>query len=125
MRLALTLAAVATATSLASAAVAHPKLVASNPTAGATVARPARVQLRFDEKLVSRFSRADIVMTAMPGMTDHPPMKVAGTATVAPDGRTLVVTPAKPLAAGSYRVDWRVVAADTHPVTGKLAFSVR
>lgn len=110
---------------VASPANAHPKLLAANPAAGATVAKPARVQMRFSEKLVANFSGADLVMVGMPGMKDHPPMKVASNAAVAPDGRTLVITPGKPLGAGTYRVDWHVVSADTHRITGTLAFAVK
>lgn len=109
----------------ASPARAHPKLVAASPAAGATVSPPARLQMRFSEKLMPDFSGADLVMVGMPGMTDHPPMKVANRASFARDGRTMVLTPAKPLVTGSYRVEWRVVAADTHPIKGTLAFAVK
>ena len=109
---------------VASAAHAHPKLLAASPPANATVARPARVELRFSERLMSKLSDADLMMTGMAGMK-HAPVKVASTATVAPDGRTLVVTPRSPLGAGTYSVAWRVVAADTHRITGTHAFTVR
>lgn len=107
-------------------AQAHPKLLSSTPAANATVAKPGAIQLVFNEKLVAQFSGADIVMTGMPGMKDHPPMKINGvTSKVSADGKTLVATPAKPLAAGTYKVDWHVVTADTHRVTGSIAFTVR
>lgn len=109
----------------AAPASAHPKLVAASPAPNAAVVAPARVTLRFSERLVPRFSGADVVMTGMPGMKDHPPMKVAAAATVAADGRTLIVTPAKPLARGTYRIDWHVVVADTHRVTGSVGFGVK
>jgi hypothetical protein len=106
---------------VASAAHAHPKLLGATPAPNATVAKPARVELRFSERLMPKFSGADLVMT---GMT-HPPMKVASAATVAADGRTLVITPKSPLGAGSYSVAWRVVSADTHRITGTHAFAVK
>lgn len=109
----------------ASPATAHPKLLVATPAAGATVAKPARVQMRFSEKLVPNFSGADLVMVGMPGMKDHPPVKVTSLAAVASDGRTLVLTPTRPLGAGTYRVDWHVVSADTHRITGTLAFAVK
>ena len=108
----------------AGTAHAHPKLVSATPAPNATVAKPARVELRFSERLMPNFSGADVVMTGMKGMA-HPPMKVPATAAVAPDGRTLVVTPQAPLTAGTYNVAWRVVSADTHRITGTHAFAVR
>lgn len=103
---------------------AHPKLVSVAPAPNATVANPARVTLRFSEKLISKFSGADLVMTGMNGMR-HAPMKVASAATVAPDGRTLVIAPKSPLGAGTYSVVWHVVSADTHRITGNYAFAVK
>ena len=108
----------------ASAAHAHPKLVAATPAPNATVAKPGRVELRFSERLMPRFSGADLMMTGMKGMA-HPPMKVPATAAVAVDGRTLVVTPKSPLGSGTYNVAWRVVSADTHRITGRHAFAVK
>ena len=107
-----------------SAAHAHPKLVSATPAPNATVAKPARVELRFSERLMPKFSGADLVMTGMKGMA-HPPMKVAATATVAADGHTLVVTPKSSLGAGTDSVAWRVVSADTHRITGTHTFAVK
>jgi len=109
---------------LASGAYAHPRLVSATPTPNATVARPGRVELHFSEKLMAKFSGADLMMTAHGG-TVHPPVKVAGTAMVGTDGRTLVVTPKSPLTAGRYSVAWHVVSVDTHRVAGNYAFAVR
>ena len=108
----------------AGAARAHPKLFLATPAPNATVAKPARVELRFSERLMPKFSGADLVMTGIKGMA-HPPMKVAAMATVAADGRTLVVTPKSPLGSGTYNVAWRVVSADTHRITGVHAFAVK
>ena len=109
---------------VASAAHAHPKLVSATPAPNATVAKPARVDLRFSERLMPKFSGADLMMTGMKGMA-HPPMKVAATAAIAADGYKLVVTPRSPLGAGTYSVAWRVVSADTHRITGTHAFAVK
>lgn len=106
---------------LASAAYAHPKLVSATPAANATVAKPAKVQLHFSEKLMPKFSGADLTM-AMKGMA---PMKMTSMAALAPDGRTLVLTPKSPLPAGSYNVAWHVVSVDTHRVAGTYAFAVK
>lgn len=110
--------------SLASAAQGHPKLVSASPAPNAIVAKPARVALHFSEKLIPSFSGADLVMTGHGGTT-HAPMKVAATAGVANDGRTLVLTPKAPLSPGRYGVAWHVVSADTHRVAGNFAFAVK
>lgn len=107
------------------AALAHLKVVASTPAAAATVAAPRAIKLNFNEKMLPQMTGLQLTMTSMPGMPDQP-MKIAGFKTsVGPDGKTLVATMQKPLATGSYRVDWHAVAADTHRVTGTFAFKVR
>jgi len=106
-------------------AFAHPKLVSATPAPNATTAATARLQLVFSERLVAQFSGADVVMTEMPGMKMHGPMKMPVKASLAEDGKTLVLTLAKPLPKGSYRVDWRVVSADTHRVQGNYSFKVQ
>ena len=116
----------AAALAVATPALAHPKLVASNPAANAIVAKPSSLQLRFSEKLVGQFSSVDLVMTGMPGMANHGPMKINGVATsVGADGKTLVVKLKQPLAAGSYKLDWHAVSADTHRVNGSYSFRVK
>lgn len=107
---------------VAGTANAHPKLVSASPAANATVAKPARLQLHFSEKLVPAFSKADLIMAAMPGM---PEMKIASTAALASDGKTLVVTPKAPLHPGRYNVAWHVASTDTHKVAGTYAFAVK
>lgn len=115
----------AAATALvASPALAHPKLVSATPGPNATVSPPAKVQLNFSERLLPKFSGADVTMTGMPGMASHPPMKVTATVKIAADGKTMVVAFAKPLAKGTYRLDWHVVSSDTHRVKGGYAFKV-
>lgn len=109
---------------VAGAANAHPKLVSATPAANATVASQTRIELRFSEKLMPKFSGADLMMTGMNGM-EHAPMKVASAATVTADGYTMVIAPKSPLAAGTYSVTWYVVSSDTHRITGNHAFTVK
>ena len=109
----------------APAVQAHPKFSGGSPAANATVASPKHITLRFTEKLVSKFSKADLVMTDMPGMKMNAPMKMAATSMVMGDGKTLMVMPTKPLPAGTYKLSYRVVASDTHPVTGGYTFKVK
>ena len=107
------------------AAIAHPKLISATPAVDATVAAPTRIALRFSERLIPKLSGASVVMTGMAGMT-HAPMAIPGTkSAVGPDGNSIMVTTAKPLPAGTYRVDWHVVSGDTHRITGTYAFTVK
>ena len=108
-----------------SVAFAHPQLLSSTPADKAEGPAPAKIELHFSETLLPEFSAANIVMTAMPGMDMHSPMKVAFTVTGGGDGKTMVITPKQPLPAGTYRVDWRAVSSDTHRVTGNFSFEVK
>lgn len=112
--------------SLAAPAFAHPKLVSSTPAASTTVNAPGRISLTFSERLMPRLSGLEVSMSGMPGMTNHAPMKISNVTTaVAEDGKTLVATFARPLGAGTYKIDWHVVSADTHRIAGSFAFTVR
>lgn len=118
-------AALAASVFTATAVQAHPRLTSSTPAADSVVAAPTRIQLVFSEALVAQFSGVDLTMTEMPGMKMGP-MKMNGVrAAVAPDGKTLVASFAKPLSAGTYRLDYHVVSADTHRVQGGYTFKVR
>lgn len=112
----------AAALAIAGTVNAHPKLVSASPAPNATVSQPARLELHFSEKLMPAFSKADLMMAATKG---RQPAKFASTAMVAPDGRTLVVTPKGQLRPGRYNIAWRVVSMDTHRVAGSYAFAVK
>ncbi len=115
----------ATAFFLAAPAQAQPDLLTSTPGANATVKSVSKVQLSFSETLVAKLSTAELVMTGMPGMEDHAPMPVRGQVAIGADGKSLVMTFARPLVPGSYALRYRVAAADAQPVTGSLEFKVR
>lgn len=122
----LKIAAISTAMLVAAAAQAHPKLVSSSPAAGATVATPAKIQLQFSEKLVPAFTGVDLIMTGMPGMPGHGPMKMKGlTTAVGADGKSLIVTPKPPLPTGDYKLNWHAVAGDGHRIEGSYVFKVK
>ncbi|MDF3834159.1 copper homeostasis periplasmic binding protein CopC [Cupriavidus basilensis] len=108
-----------------SPAFAHPKLESSSPADKAEVSSPQKIELKFSENLVTQFSGANLVMTGMPGMANHASMKVAAKVSGSDDPKTMVITPAQTLAPGSYRVDWRAVSSDTHPINGNIAFTVK
>lgn len=111
---------------LPSVAMAHPKLLSSTPAANATVAKPTKLTLTFSEKLLAPLSGVELTMTGMPGMASHAPMPIKGFKTaVEGDGKTLAVTLPRALPAGSYDLNWHIVGADQHKITGKYSFSVK
>lgn len=118
------LVAIAAALLLPSVAQAHPKLLSAMPAAGATVAAPARVALKFSEPLIAQLSGGELMMTGRAGPRSATPGGGLSSS-VGADRRTLVLTPATPLMAGRYRLDWHAVSTDTHRVTGSYAFTVR
>ena len=114
------------ALALAGAAQAHPKLLASTPSANASVVKPGKIELKFSEALIGPMTGAELVMTGMPGMANHAPMKITGfTAAIGQDRKTLTLMLRRALTAGTYRVIWHAVAADTHRVQGTFTFTVK
>ena len=116
---------VLSAMALSSPALAHTKLVSANPAANSTVAKTTKITLVFNEKVMPQFAGATVTMTGMPGMADHAPMKMAATSAMAKDGKTMTITLARPLAAGTYKIDWRAAGADMHKMNGSYSFSVK
>lgn len=107
-------------------AQAHTKVVTSTPAAGAAIAPTDSMSITFNEKAMPSFSGADIVMTAMPGMKNHKPMKLTGMKpSWSADGKTLKLTAARPFPKGSYQVTWHAAGADAHRMQGKYSFSVK
>ena len=115
--LAVTLAAAALLLASPGAARAHAGLLSSAPAAGDTLREaPPRLVLRFTEPVDASSSR--LVLLGW-------------------DGRTVTLAPARdpadvaaftaelpPLAPGGYRVQWRTLSADGHPVEGSFVFFV-
>lgn len=105
--------------------MAHVKLAASTPAAGAKASAPRAITLTFSEKVNPASVAASIVMTAMPGMPDHGEMPIRNfTASWSADGKTMTLTLKKPLPKGTYDVRWQATAADGHAVKGTIAFDV-
>ncbi|MVW87883.1 copper resistance protein CopC [Pseudomonas sp. PB101] len=117
-------AAVVIAMLMSTLAQAHPKLLASTPAEGATGAPPDKIELHFSENLVTQFSGAKLLMTEMSGMA-HAPMPVKAKVSASSDPKTMLITPTAPLTAGTYKVEWRAVSSDTHPITGNVTFKVK
>ena len=110
---------------VAGPALAHAKLVASTPAANATVASTSSIDLQFSEALVGKLSTAELAMTGMPGMAMNAPMKMTLKASLGADQKSLKLALAKPLAAGSYKLDYHVTSTDTHRINGSLTFTVK
>lgn len=107
-------------------ALAHPRLIASTPAAKATASNVKQLSLTFSEPLMAPISGIALIMTGMPGVTSHPPMKINGVRTsVGKDGKTLIAALDRPLVPGTYKLDWHAVSTDTHRITGTLSFTVR
>ncbi|MCF5512389.1 copper resistance protein CopC, partial [Pseudomonas sp. PA-3-6H] len=87
-------------------------------------AAPAVIELHFSENLLTQFSGAKLIMTDMPGMPNSP-MPVKASVSASSDPKVMLIKPVSALTTGSYRVDWRAVSSDTHPITGNVVFSVQ
>ena len=106
---------------MSATAIAHPRVLSSSPAANAAVAAPNQIDVTFSEALLARGSRAELFM-------GHGRlwMKVAVVpAQVLTDGRTLRTVPNAPLVPGNYRLQWRTVGSDSHPMSGEIDFSVK
>lgn len=104
---------------------AHTRVTASIPAEGAKVKSPRVVTLTFSEALLPPTVATSIVMTAMPGMSNHGEMVIRNfTLSWSNENRTLKLTLRKPLQAGSYDVRWQAAGADGHRMKGKISFTV-
>jgi copper transport protein len=102
--------------SLALIVVAHAYLVASSPAEGDVLrTSPRSIRLIFSEPVEGALSTIVAVSAR-----DSIALRVRADST---DARILIGD-APPLAPADYRVDWRTVSADGHPVEGSLRFHV-
>ena len=96
-------------------ASAHTKLVSSNPTNGQVITEPIKqISLEFEEALEQLGTIK---------------LYKAGTATavtnVAVKGNKLIADLPNGLDNGDYKVEWKVVSEDGHPITGQIPFKVQ
>ena len=92
---------------------AHTTLKKASPAAGSIVPSPGRIELTFGDPVMLP---QVVVLDAAGGRHEAGrPQAVDNTVTQQVAG---------PLAPGPYRVGWRVVAADGHPVSGEYRFTV-
>ena len=110
---------------LSTPALAHARLVGSTPAAHSSVSKVTSVQLKFSEKLAVSTVQTELVMTGMPGMAEHPPMKIAITSAMGKDGQSMILTPRRALVPGTYQVKWSAAGADAHRIGGEFGFTVK
>ncbi|MEJ5059044.1 MULTISPECIES: copper homeostasis periplasmic binding protein CopC [unclassified Pseudomonas] len=113
----LTTAALLGALFCASSVFAHAHLQSQTPAADSTVSAPAELSLTFSEGVEADFCKVTI-------SKDGADILVKSLVTQSDDKKTLVVTPAVPLTAGSYKVEWHAVSVDTHKSEGAYGFKV-
>lgn len=101
----------------ASAAFAHAHLKSAVPAADSSVSAPAELRLTFSEGVEATFTKVSL-------SKDGTEVAIKGLETPDADKKTLVVTPAAPLAAGTYKVVWDAVSVDTHKSNGEYSFKV-
>ncbi|WP_298458377.1 copper resistance CopC family protein [uncultured Cellulomonas sp.] len=100
-------------------AAAHTELTGSDPAAGSSVSElPAAVTLTFNDTVAPQF--ATVAVAVAGGDPVEVPATVDG-AQVLADISTLDTTAQ---GAGAWQVVYRVVAADGHPITGTIDFTV-
>ncbi|UII69514.1 copper homeostasis periplasmic binding protein CopC [Pseudomonas sp. HN11] len=101
----------------ASAAFAHAHLKSAEPAADSRVAAPKDLRLTFSEGVESTFTKVSL-------SKDGTEVAIKGLETPDADKKVLIVTPAAPLAAGTYKVVWNAVSVDTHKSNGEYSFKV-
>ena len=134
------------------AVFAHAKMVSSTPGVNATVPKPSKITLTFNEKLTGPTVKVELFMTGMAkgmshdggmdhskmdhskmaggkmdhgAMADHAPMKIAATSQLGKDGKSVTLTPKRALSAGKYKVSWTAAGADMHKMAGNYSFTVK
>jgi methionine-rich copper-binding protein CopC len=108
-------AAAALVLALGSGAHAHSLLLSSVPQAGAVVNGASAVSLRFNNRIEKKLCQIRLVSPR--GEAQALPVRTDG-------ALDALEAPLPTLAAGRYRVDWRVLSTDGHVVSGTFAFSV-
>ena len=98
-------------------ALAHTRLVSSEPAANARLGEsPRLVRLVFSEPVGSRLARITIMAADSSMRTLSPESD--------PRDVKAIVAPVEGLGNGAYRLNWRIVSADGHPIEGSFAFHV-
>lgn len=101
----------------ANSAFAHAHLKSELPAADATVSAPKELRLVFSEGIEAQFTQVNV-------SNGTEAVAIKSIATAPDDKKTLIVTPEKPLTAGTYKVEWHAVSVDTHKSEGAYGFTV-
>ncbi|WP_052111594.1 copper resistance CopC family protein [Knoellia subterranea] len=97
-------------------ASAHSRLISISPKDGAALpSSPTEVVLTFNETVKPQFVTVRVTDSEGGEVVD-------GEATA--EGATVTLPVAQPIAAGTYNIVYRVVSADSHPISGKTTFTV-
>lgn len=103
----------------AAPASAHAHLVKSFPRAGAVLAAsPSEVVLTFDQP-IQAFPGANGIVVTGPQSSHW----ACGRARI--DGNTLTASMSDMEPSGRYQIDYRVLGADGHPITGSVPINIR
>ena len=110
-------AALALVLGVAGTASAHAALVGSNPASGSVLATaPTQVTITFDQPVDTRFGQLKVVAPDGSAASAGPIMR--------PRDDEAAVDLRTGLPQGTFVVSWRVLSADSHPVSGGFTFSV-
>ena len=102
--------------SLSGAVAGHSRDEATVPSDGAILkSAPATIAIRFDKPI-----RVTVI-----GLTDSDGEEFALERTDAMAPVTRFEATPEPLPAGTYRIDWRGLSADGHPMSGGFSFEIR
>ena len=97
---------------------AHAMLRGAEPSVGSTIHEaPARISLAFSETVEAAFSRI-YVADASGARVDCDDLRRDK------DNPMRLLQGLKPLVPGVYRVDWKVISADTHRMEGSFTFTL-
>jgi methionine-rich copper-binding protein CopC len=102
-----------------SAASAHAKMTSANPKQKSVITvMPKKVVLQFNEDLINLEPGNLLRVTDPRGRSIH-----TGTVTVFGNQLSVALRTSKVL--GKYRVSYRAISADGHPITGSYDFTLR
>lgn len=98
-------------------ALAHARLLHSQPANGSTVKAPHELRMSFSESPDLTKSKVELKGPVGPVATG--PLSLD-----AKDKHIVLVTPSQPLKAGAYKVSWGMTTSDGHHTEGTFGFKV-
>ena len=102
---------------IAPSALAHARLDSSSPSNDQVLRRaPEQVVLTFSEPVETGFGSVRVI--------DGAARRVDDARTIRPDPTAVAVGLPSDLSPGTYTVAWRIVTADSHPVSGAFVFHI-